>query len=64
MFIPAHDDRLVLAERCHRLLVEIKVRLHEFGRRQRHPLVERHIGKARALNSSRKRNVSFPVFSM
>ena len=58
-----HDRRFVLAQGAHHLPIQLQMRLHQFGRRQRQPLVERHVGVVAALEISRKRNGVLPVFS-
>ena len=43
-----HDGRLLLSQGVHHLLIQLEVRLDEFGRCQRQPLVERNISKIAA----------------
>src|SRR3954449_11246100 len=41
-----HEDRLVPGERRQRLVVQVQMGLHQLGRRERHPLVERDVREA------------------
>jgi len=41
-----NNNRFVLAQRRHRVGIQVQVRLHEFRWRQAHPLVQRQVGKA------------------
>src|SRR5258708_7968646 len=44
-----HDGYLFLAQGAHRLRIQLQMCLHQFGRRQCHPLIQRYIGVIAAL---------------
>ena len=46
-----YDWKLLLAQSRHSLRVQLEMRVHEFGRRQRQPLIEGHIGIIAALEN-------------
>ena len=49
-----NDRRLGLSQRVHELMVQLEVHLHEVGRRQRQPLIERQVGVVAALEYLQK----------
>jgi hypothetical protein len=49
-----HDRKLVLVQGGQSLRIQLQMRLYQFGRRQRQPLVQRNVGIVAALEDFQK----------